>query len=132
MHRGIEIRITTPAGVIFQCDSDFAHDTTVFHGTPVGEWRTVLSHVDVAGGAPLLDDSGAAAAAGARELLRFELRAVELPDVEVPDDAGELLELEDLYGPPDANCPDPAPDMPAAPDPGGGGDHGAAGGQGTA
>lgn len=103
MHPGIELRISTPAGVVVQCDSDFAHYSTMFRGVPPGEWYTLLQHVE---GQAVLDEGQAVLDDDAVALLKIELRAVELEDAEVPDDARELLAPdghEQLPGPPAYN-----------------------------
>lgn len=92
MHPGIELRITTPAGVVVECDSDFAHFSTLFRGKEVGEWITLLRHLE---GSPLLDDGLVPEVGELPAVLTVEIRAVQLADVEVPDDAGELLDHPD-------------------------------------
>lgn len=93
MHPGIELRITTPAGVVVQCDSDFAHYSTTFRGVPPGQWYTLVEHFE---GHPVLDEGQGAdlplvGGAPLVSLVKVELRAIELEDAEVPDDARELL-----------------------------------------
>jgi hypothetical protein len=117
MHPGIEIRITTPAGIVIQCDSDFAHYSTIFRGTPVGEWITLLRHFD---GSAVLDE-GDARFAAAPELpqlpptLTFEIRAVELEDTDVPDDARQLMhDAVDAGLWPDVQAAEPGDDDAAA------------------
>jgi hypothetical protein len=91
MHPGIEIRISTPAGVILQCDSDFAHDSTLFRGVQPGEWHTVLRHLHItAEGQPMLDDGLVPDVAQLPASLVIEFRPVELPDIECPDDLAGL------------------------------------------
>lgn len=92
MHPGIELRITTPAGVVVQCDSDFAHYSTTFRGVPPGQWYTLLRHLG--GSPPLLDDGLVPAVAELAAVLTIEIRAIELEDADVPDDPGELFDDE--------------------------------------
>lgn len=89
MHPGIELRITTPAGVIVQCDSDWAHFSTIFRGTPLGEWLVLVRQIP---GVPVLDEGQFLVEAGAPPALTVEIRAVELEDApDVPDDARQLM-----------------------------------------
>lgn len=74
MHPGIEIRLTTPAGVIVCCDSDFAHYAAIFGGAQLGQWVTIAQQ--------FLAGDGAAAA---RPTFTVEVRAVELADAVVDD-----------------------------------------------
>ena len=78
-HPGIEVRVSLPAGVVIQGDSDWLHFQAIFGGKAIGEWFPVLAELDAGG-----RQAGAV----------IELRAVELDDpAEAPDDLSALGDL---------------------------------------
>lgn len=73
-HPGIRLRVTTPAGVVLEGDSDFLHYAAAWaHGIAEGEWQKVIEHGQ--DGVPLLV---------------IELMPVTLEDTIVPDDLSAL------------------------------------------
>lgn len=75
-HPGIRIRVSTPAGVVLEGDSDFLHYAARWsHGIAGGTWHEVLRH--------LVDG---------KQLIKVELMPVDLEDTVVPDDLSALGE----------------------------------------
>lgn len=73
-HPGIRLRVSMPAGVVLEGDSDFLYYAASWtYGVPDNEWHKVIEH----------QQDGVA-------LLTIELMPVMLEDADVPDDISAI------------------------------------------